>query len=240
MKISADLHTHTIASTHAYSTILENSASAAENGIKAIAMTDHAPMMEDAPHIWHFDNMGVIPRVLNGVTIIRGAEVNIMDYNGNIDISGYSLRNLEWIVASLHGPCCIPGTIEENTNAYINACKNQCIDAFGHPTTNEFPWDYEKGLKAVKEYGKFIELNESSIRTRRGSLENAAVMLKLCKQLEIPVVINTDAHFCNQIGQTPLAEKLIEEIDFPHKLIFNLEWERVKNHILKKHPTALQ
>ncbi|MFA5658372.1 MAG: phosphatase [Oscillospiraceae bacterium] len=240
MKIQADLHTHTIASTHAYSTIIENAKEASKNGLKAIAMTDHAPMMEDAPHIWHFENLGILPRTIDDVIIIRGAEVSIIDYNGSVDLYDGLLSRLEWIVASIHGPCYTSGSVEENTRAYMKACENPFIDVFGHPTTNEFPWDYEKGLKAIKEYDKIIEINENSIRIRKGAYENTVEILRLCKSMEIPVVVDTDAHFCQQIGVTPVSEKLITEVDFPKKLILNLEWENIKERILKKHPDALE
>ena len=42
MHLQGDMHTHTIASTHAYSTITENCEWAAKYGMKGIAMTDHA------------------------------------------------------------------------------------------------------------------------------------------------------------------------------------------------------
>ena len=51
MKIIADTHTHTIASTHAYSTLLENVGYAKKAGLRAIAITDHGPAMPDAPHM---------------------------------------------------------------------------------------------------------------------------------------------------------------------------------------------
>lgn len=240
LQIIADLHTHTIASTHAYSTIIENSLCAKEKGLKAIAMTDHAPTMWDAPHIWHFDNLGILPRYLNDVMIIRGVEANVIDFNGNIDVPRYTLDKLEWVVASFHGPCITPGTIEQNTQAYIELSKNPDVDVIGHPSTNEYVWDYEKGLKYIKENGKIIELNESSITERKGAYENAKRMLEICKRLEIPISIDTDAHFCQNVGVIPNATRLIEEVNFPHELIINLDFEKIKAHILSKRPNALQ
>ena len=51
MKFVADMHTHTLASDHAYSTISENAASAAKAGLSYLGMTDHCINMEDSPHI---------------------------------------------------------------------------------------------------------------------------------------------------------------------------------------------
>ena len=54
-----DLHMHTVASTHAYSTLSDYIAQAKQKGIKLFAITDHGPDMEDAPHHWHFINMRI-------------------------------------------------------------------------------------------------------------------------------------------------------------------------------------
>ncbi|MCQ1922182.1 DUF1097 family protein, partial [Escherichia coli] len=44
-------------------------------GIKLFAITDHGPDMEDAPHHWHFINMRIWPRVVDGVGILRGMNI---------------------------------------------------------------------------------------------------------------------------------------------------------------------
>lgn len=81
----SDLHTHTLASTHAYSTISENAFQAKERGILYLAMTDHGPAMEDAPHRWHFANLKAIPEFLCGVKILKGVEANILP-GGRLDL----------------------------------------------------------------------------------------------------------------------------------------------------------
>ena len=42
-----DLHAHTVASTHAYSTVREYFTEAAEKGITLFAITNHGPEMAD-------------------------------------------------------------------------------------------------------------------------------------------------------------------------------------------------
>lgn len=239
MKICADMHTHTIASTHAYSTITENTLSAKENGMMAVAMTDHAPKMWDAPHIWHFHNLKVLPREINDVFVVRGAEADIIDRKGNIDLEGISLKYIEWIVASMHGSCYESGTIEENTQAYIEIAKNPAVDCIGHCSTNEFLFNYEEGIRAFKEYGKIVELNESSLIYRKGALENAIKVIKICKELKVPICINSDAHYCSLIGKLPTAIQMVNDLDFPEELIINANWDRLKDHINSKHPDAL-
>lgn len=48
-RVVADLHCHTVASTHAYSTVTELARAAAEQRLLAIACTDHGPGAPDAP-----------------------------------------------------------------------------------------------------------------------------------------------------------------------------------------------
>ena len=45
MRFEADTHSHTLASGHAYSTIKEMAAAAEAKGLKALALTEHAPKM---------------------------------------------------------------------------------------------------------------------------------------------------------------------------------------------------
>ena len=49
------------------------------------ATTDHGPSLEDAPHVWHFGNLKVVPRICEGIAVLRGIESNIMP-GGTIDI----------------------------------------------------------------------------------------------------------------------------------------------------------
>ena len=49
MKFVADTHCHTVASSHAYSTIIENVDEARKKGLKYIAITDHYGDIPGAP-----------------------------------------------------------------------------------------------------------------------------------------------------------------------------------------------
>ena len=82
MQMIADLHTHTLCATHAYNTFNEMAVAAKEIGYCALAVTDHAPAMPDAPHSWHFSNWSAMPHVINDVVMLYGAEANVMDTKG--------------------------------------------------------------------------------------------------------------------------------------------------------------
>ena len=240
MLIQADMHTHTLASTHAYSTITENCRFAADIGLKAVAMTDHTSMMPDSPHIWHFRNMHrVIPRRLFGVTVVMGAEVNIADFSGVLDVKDSDLDFLDWVVASYHRHYFDTDYSRDPkliTDGYIKAMQNPRIDMLGHPTATTFPVEWERLVPAAKEAGVLLELNESSINTGKSPRNAVAEMLNTCKKYACPISVDTDAHFWSQIGQTGSCELAIRELDFPIDLIANTEWDRIRERILKKRP----
>lgn len=228
LQIRADVHTHTVASTHGYSTVLENAAAAKSQGLELLAVTDHGPAMPDAPHPWHFHNYKILPREIDGVKMLYGVEANIIDEHGTLDMDETELAFCEWVVASYHTHCVkFARTPELVSQGYRGVCENPWVDVIGHPTTAMFPFDYEPILRLFKESGKLVELNESSLQWKRGALENAKTVYALCKKYEIPIVLNTDAHYAGLIGKTPLAEQLLCDLDFPAHLIVNLEAARL-------------
>ncbi len=94
LNIVADTHTHTLACDHAYATLSENAAAAAKKGLKFLVSTEHTPMLKGSPSQIYFTNLHVLPRFLDGVMIIRGAEVNIIDYDGHFDLPDHILDML--------------------------------------------------------------------------------------------------------------------------------------------------
>ncbi len=234
MIIQADLHTHTLASTHAYSTLVENCKIAKEYGLRAIAMTDHAMQIEDSPHVWHFENLKVLPRKIEDVIVLKGAEVNILDDEGSVDLPEHLLKRLEWIVASMHNVTYNATTPENHTKAYLAIAENQYVDVIGHCTNLTFPFDMETAVKKFKEYEKYVEINQNALTYNKGSRVNGVELMKLCKKYEVPVVLDSDSHFCYLIGQVPVGEQLVEELSFPKSLIANSDWNTIREHIIKK------
>ena len=106
-----DLHTHTTASGHAYNSLYEMARSASERGMRVFGCSDHAPAMPGTCHYYHFINFKVIPRTLYGMKLMMGIELNIMDYEGGVDLEQDLLQNLDYAIASLHHPCIESGTM---------------------------------------------------------------------------------------------------------------------------------
>lgn len=234
MKLVADLHTHTIASAHAYSTITENCQWAEINGVKLIAMTDHVGKMTDAPHIWHFENLRILPRKINNTFVLKGAEANIIDFDGNIDVPEGTLKGLEWVIASMHKEVMPKGSLTDISQAYVNAMKNPYVDMIGHPTTSYFQCDHEILAKNAALYDKIIEINESSVNYKKGSRENSYELLKMCKKYGTMIAVNTDSHFCQLIGKAPSALEILKECEFPQELVINSDIKLLKSWFEKR------
>ena len=99
-----------------------------------------------------------------------------------------------------------------------------------------FPIDFEKCVKKFKEFGKLVEINESSILYKKGSYENSYELLRLCKKYEVPVVFDSDAHYCDLIGVVDTAQKIAQEVDFPEELVINADYDTLLEFIHRKHP----
>ena len=62
MKTLLDVHTHTVASGHAFSTLQEMAVAASEKGLKLLGITEHAPGIPGTCSPIYFRNLHVVPR----------------------------------------------------------------------------------------------------------------------------------------------------------------------------------
>lgn len=85
--IIADIHTHTIASGHAYGTIREMAFAASQRELKMLGISEHAPGIPGTVDPFYYMNLAVIPRELYGVEIIHGCEVNVLS-GGRLSLEG--------------------------------------------------------------------------------------------------------------------------------------------------------
>ena len=162
MNYLSDLHTHTIVSGHAYTTLMENIDYCSKNGIKILGTSEHAPTMPGAPHYWYFANLKVLPRVIKDVIILRGCEANITDIDGNIDLPFDGMKNLDYMIASFHEPIFTPKTLKENTQAILNVMdKYEKVEILGHLGNPNYELDYDAIIKKAHDKNIMIEINNS-------------------------------------------------------------------------------
>lgn len=235
MKVEVDTHTHTIISGHAYNTLKEMAKTAADKGLKGLAVTDHAPDMPGSTHLYYFQNLRVVPRQMYGIELLLGAELNIRGASGEVDLSEGVLKKLDLVVASMHTPCFKDEPEKDNvTKAYVNAMENPYIDIIGHPDDGRFPVDYRALAEAAHRTGTLLELNNSSLTPggfRVNTRENALEMLKWCRVYGTMIVLGSDSHIDSSIADTTYSGQVVKEAGFPEELIANLSLEKLKRVI---------
>lgn len=229
-----DLHTHTLACGHAYNSLCEMVKAAAGHGVNVFGSSDHGPAMPGSCHEFYFSNFKVIPRHQFGIRLLMGCELNIMDYQGTVDLKERILSRIDYAIASLHIPCCPPGSAAENTNAYVEVMKNPYIQIIGHPDDDRYPVDYDTLVSAAAMHHKLLEVNSSSLHpasSRKGAKENYQKMLELCIRYHTPILIGSDAHWEADAGNHTRALELLEEIHFPEELVINTDAKKLIPYI---------
>ncbi len=234
MRYLIDTHTHTIASGHAYNTIDEMTRKANSIGLENLAITEHTPKMPGSCNMLYFTNLKILPERKYDVNRLFGCEANIVNLYGEVDMPDSLLRKMDIVIASFHIPCVKAGSVKENTRALINAMKNPYIDIIGHPDDSRYAVDMEMVVDAAKEYQTLLELNNSSLKPngpRQGARENDIKMLELCKKKDVCITIGSDAHIEEDICNFGFAEELLEEVDFPDRLIVNKDIDLLNSYL---------
>ena len=237
MKILVDTHTHTIASDHAYSTVLENAAAAARAGLEALAVTDHTPPLTDAPRMSHFRNLRVLDRVIDGVTILRGAELNICDARGGLGVADSDLSDMDLCIASIHTVVYGSPDPAENLRAYQGAMEDARVKIIGHPEDGRAPVDFFALARAARDAGVLIEVNNSSLRPisyRQNTRENMTALLRACEACGAHICLGTDAHFAPAVGRFDESLSLLEELHFPEELVANTSLAKFLDFIRRR------
>ncbi len=235
MRLVADLHTHSIASGHAYSTIYEIAEAAAKRGLSMVAITDHGPAMPGATHAYYFGNMHVLPEEICGIEVLKGIEANIIDYEGNIDLSEEYLQKLDIVLAGFHAICYSGGTKEQNTRAMIKAMENPQVDIIVHPGNPLYPIDEYQVVEAAIKNNTLLEINNSSLTvSRKGSCENCQQIARVAQEMGARIVIGSDAHSSCHVGNFSTSLEMVMEAGFTQEQVLNSSVGNIKDYLRKK------
>ncbi|NCB92299.1 MAG: phosphatase [Clostridia bacterium] len=220
-----DIHTHTIASGHGTSCTITDMAKAAKSkGLSLIGITDHGPATFAAGTPSYFRSLLMAPHLRCGVQLLYGIELNILDDEGHVDLEDDILSRLDYAIASMHIQNHAPGTQEENTKAYQNAMKHPKVKVIGHCDDVKYPVDYESLVLSAKENHVLLELNESSLSPsgyRGDTRQNNASMLYWCQKSSQPIILSSDSHGPEGVGDFTRCLEFVKEQNFPRELILN-------------------
>ena len=56
-------------------------------------------------------------------------------------------------------------------------------------------------------------------------------MLKLCQQHQTELIIDSDAHIADDVGNHNYVHEILDELHFPEKLIINTSVDKFKQYI---------
>jgi len=240
MRLLADLHTHTIASGHAYSTLTENARAARAHALELIAVTDHGPAVPQGPHEWYFWNLKVVPSVLDGVRILKGCEATLVPRTENgLDLSQAVLSLLDFVAVGFHPTVGFDQRDRaRNTEALLRVMANPLVDQVTHPgNEDEFPVDLDAIVDAAVRYNVILELNEHSFdpaSSRAGSTEREREFVRAAHGAGAPIAIGSDAHYALRVGRFDAASALAEDLGIAEDSFVNRDAASVLAHLCAK------
>lgn len=198
-EIKGDLHCHSSWDGGANS-IKEMALKAKELGYEYIGIADHTKFLR-IEHGLNEKQLSKqrkeIDKLDLGIKILQGCEANILK-DGTIDIKDEALKKLDFVIAGVHSS--MKMAKKEMTERIIKAMENPNVDIISHPTgrilnyRDEYQVDFDKILKAAKKTKTILEINASPSR-----LDLKDINIKKAKDLEVKMIINTDAHHADQM-----------------------------------------
>lgn len=245
IQILADLHTHSISSGHhTTDTITDLARAAADRGLVLLGITDHGPAMSGAPAPAYFRGLTGAPRTRFGIRLLYGAELNILDEQGNVDLPADILSTLDYAAAGIHAPVFRASAGTEPavgkdtiTAAYLRVMENPFVHILVHCDDPRFPADHQALAEAAARTHTLLEINEASLIPGgyRGDGRPAArELLRWCAYYHHPIILGSDSHGSKGAGQMNNCLQLLAECHFPPELVLNQEPERLEMYLQQK------
>ena len=235
--ILIDLHTHSLSSGHGSNdTITDMIQSAAKKGIKILGISEHGPATFGSAKPSYFRSLKLANRKRFGIDVLYGAELNILNLNGDLDLDDEIISGLDYALVSIHPPTLEPYKHADLTNTYIKAMNRPNVKFLGHIDDARFPVNFWQLLEEAKKLGVIPEINNGSLMPdayRVGGQENCRRILDICKRIQLPVLLSSDSHGKKNIGNIEYILPLLNEYKFPEELIINNQPQLLWN-ILKK------
>ncbi len=239
-EVKGDLHVHSNWSDGSAS-LEELMREAIKRGYSYIAITDHSKSMKIARGLDEerlLEQIKVIKEInksLKGFRILSGVEVDILP-DGALDISNEVLKELDWVVASVHSRF-----NEDATERLLSAIYNPYVTCIGHPSgrmifqRDSYPVDWDKVFEAAAETGTALEINAHQDRLDL----NDILARKAAKEYGVKLAIGTDAHHPGQFWMIRLGVGVARRAWLTKDDVLNAwNYRRLKAFINRKRRTV--
>jgi DNA polymerase (family 10) len=203
--IHGDVHMHTTAS-DGHNSIREMADAALACGYKYIAITDHSKILamtgglDEKRALAHAARVREVDAEMQGrIRVLTGIEVDILS-DGSLDLDDEVLAQLDIVIASVHTK--LDMGREEMTARVLRAIENPYVRILGHPTgrlvLRREPFALEIGavLRRAAELGVAVEHNAAPERLDLNDRD-----LRLAKETDCKIVINSDSHDARNLGR---------------------------------------
>ncbi|HTO74957.1 MAG TPA: DNA polymerase/3'-5' exonuclease PolX [Thermoanaerobaculia bacterium] len=195
--IRGDLQMHTDA-TDGKNTLAEMVEASRARGYEYVAVTDHTHAVRVAGGLSgsefrrQFRRIETLNRRLSGITILKGAEVDILP-DGRLDLDEETLADLDVVLVSVHSKFHM--TEGAMTERVLRALQHPRVRIFAHPTgrilgrREPYPIDLGRVARAAADLGVLLEINAQPDR-----LDLNDVHVKIAREAGARFVVSTDAH----------------------------------------------
>jgi putative hydrolase len=246
MRFYGDYHTHSRHSDGRQS-VRDIAAAARKKGIREVAVTDHGPHAA-VIGVRNEDTYLQIKEEIEAVnadqdaelTVFIGAEANIKSLQGELDISGKIIAQLDLLIAGLH-PYTRPSEVKDglgiwvqnslrhlgkgqrekarnnNTKATVEALyRYPEIDILSHPGLF-FAVDMEETAQACIKNEVLFEIN-------CGHEHPDLSDIMIVNKLGVDFIINSDAHFPDTVAQLDYGDRIVSQLNIQPDRIAN-RWD---------------
>ena len=255
MKFYGDYHTHSNYS-DGRQTIHEIINSAESRGLQEVAITDHGPSVavigikNSASYLQLREQIDDLNENDNNIKVLLGAEANIRDLNGTLDIPISVIEHLDLLITGIH-PYTMPTSIDDgiklwaqnslrhlgkgqrakainaNTKASVEALyNNPQVDILAHPGLF-FQVDVEEVARACITNKVLFEINCGHEYPEFSDIIKAY-------EIGVDFIVNSDAHFKDTVGQLSYGQQVIEKLEIEPERVVNFQGTGVSQDGRKK------
>ncbi len=195
--LRGDLHAHSVAS-DGHDSIRDMALAAKARGLSYMAMTEHSRRLTVARGLdpvrlaRQIDEIELLNRKLEGVTVLKGIEVDILE-DGTLDLPDSILSRLDVVVAAVHSKFGLPRA--RQTERILKALDHPRVSLLAHPTgrliEEREPYDVDMArvIRKARAVGCHLELNAHPER-----LDLLDSYCRMAKEEGVLVSVNSDAH----------------------------------------------
>lgn len=234
--IVADYHTHSDFSKDGKSPLEENIKRAVQKGLKQIAVTEHAYTNSNGIKKGDFskikEEVKRLRRKYPTISILFGMEANLLNEQGDIDLTKEEQGQLDIVVLGYHYSCKwmknffghfkmqLPSTkrrIQKNTDAYINAMQKNKVNILAH-------LGYACRVDVIKIAEHAIKNNVLIEFNRKQNWFTAKEIEQMIK-MGVTFVANSDAHHEKDVGENYKGVNMMIKYNIPKDQMAN--WNKV-------------